>query len=373
MQVAVAAGEVSGDQILASILRTLSKRHSLISAGIAGPAMSDAGVYPLFPMERLSVMGAMEVLPRLPELLSMRRQMRHYLSCARPNALITCDAPDFNLPLQKTAKQLKIPAIHVVSPSVWAWRRERIPKIARQLDALLCVFPFEPALYADTGLKTAFIGHPLAQTIAFNPPYQPARQQLGLKLDTPYLAILPGSREGEVKRLLPLFLAAFDRVRARNPAIQGVIPAATPALSKTILSAVGERAIRVVDGQAQTVLAAAETVLLASGTAALEAILTGRPTVAAYRLNPLTYRWVRRKLTTEYVTLPNFIANQALIPELLQDAAEPTAIADAVCAAFERGQAPEFLASAQRIHDALSGPVDARAADMIEAVLCKAT
>ncbi len=367
MQVAVAAGEVSGDQILASILRTLSQQVDVTPAGIAGPELVGAGVYPLFPMERLSVMGVMEVLPRLPELLSIRRQMVHYLECARPCALITCDAPDFNLPLQGRAKALGIPAIHVVSPSVWAWRANRIPKIAKQLDALLCLFPFEPALYEGTGLKTCFIGHPLAQRIDFNPNPEASRQTLQISETGRYLAILPGSRQGEVNRLLPLFLAAFDIVVQRDPDLIGLIPAATPALQRVIQKQVGDRPIHVLAGNAHTVMAAADAVLLASGTAALEAILTGRPTVAAYRVHPWTYRLIRSKLTTSCVTLPNVMAETPLIPELLQDAATPEAIADATWSALEHGATPEFLDHAGAIHNRLAGPVAKRAADFIQA------
>ena len=209
MQICVAAGEVSGDQILAPILSRVSESASVTFSGIAGPQMITAGTYPLFPMDRLSVMGIMEVLPRIPELLSIRRQMKHYLKASRPSALITCDAPDFNLPLCAYAKSLGIPAIHVVSPSVWAWRRHRIPTIAKQLDRLLCVFPFEPELYASTGLRCDFIGHPLAADIAFNPDPEDARRALDLPMSGPILGILPGSRSAEVKRLLPLFLRSL--------------------------------------------------------------------------------------------------------------------------------------------------------------------
>jgi lipid-A-disaccharide synthase len=365
MQAAVAAGEVSGDQILASILRALSQQVDLTPAGIAGPHLVDAGVYPLFPMERLSVMGVMEVLPRLPELLSMRRQMTQYLECAQPEALITCDAPDFNLPLQGRAKALGIPAIHVVSPSVWAWRAKRIPKIAKQLDALLCLFPFEPALYEGTGLKTCFIGHPLTQMIDFNPNPEIARQTLELPPATRYLAILPGSRQGEVSRLLPIFLAAYDRLRQQDSDMIGVIPAATPALHRVIQARVGTRPIQVVAGHAHEVLAASDAVLVASGTAALEAILTGRPTVAAYRMHPWTYRMVRSKLTTTHVTLPNILAETPFVPEFLQDAATPAAIAAAVGSALDAGQTPEFVTQARAIYDRLAGPVATRAANFI--------
>ena len=369
MQVVASAGEVSGDQILAPILRRLSQDHPMTYSGVAGPAMVEAGVYPLYPMERLSVMGLFEVLPRLPELLQMRRSLRHYLQAATPRALITCDAPDFNLPLCQAAKRLNIPAIHVVSPSVWAWRRARIPKIAAQLDALLCLFPFEPELYAETGLHTVFIGHPLASQIDFNPDPVPARSALDLLLDVPYVALLPGSRAGEVARLLPLFLAAFDQLQRDRPELRAVIPAATPALYQVVQRAVGTRPVTVVHGESRMVMAAADAVLLASGTAALESVLTGRPTVAAYQMNPWTYRLVKARLQTDYVTLPNFMAGRALIPELIQEAATPEALAHALGAALEQGADTEFLQAAEAIHASLSGPVTERAATAIGALL----
>jgi len=369
MQVVASVGEVSGDQILAPILARLGEQHPISVSGIAGPAMIESGVYPLYPMERLSVMGLLEVLPRVPELLSMRRAMVEYLRAATPKALITCDAPDFNLPLCGAAKQQGIPAIHVVSPSVWAWRRNRIPKISAQLDLLLCLFPFEPALYAGTGLNTVFIGHPLATQITFNPESKVARLQLNLPQDGPCVALLPGSRQGEVGRLLPLFLAAFDLAHAQRSDLHGVIPAATPSLHTLISAAVGTRPITVIHGQSRTAMAAADAVLLASGTAALESVLTGRPTVAAYRMNPWTYRWVKSRLRSEFVTLPNFIAGHALIPELIQDAATPKALSAEVLAALDAGASDAFLLDARAIHSQLSGPVTERAAEAIGAML----
>ncbi|NCW08673.1 MAG: lipid-A-disaccharide synthase [Gammaproteobacteria bacterium] len=365
MQICVAAGEVSGDQILAPILSRVSESASVVYSGIAGPHMVEAGTYPLFPMDRLSVMGVMEVLPRLPELLSIRRQMKHYLNASHPSALITCDAPDFNLPLCAHAKSLGIPVIHVVSPSVWAWRRNRIPKIAKQLDLLLCLFPFEPELYADSGLRCEFIGHPLAAQITFNPDPTPYRSALDLPLSGPLLGILPGSRESEVKRLLPLFLDSFDRLITDSPDLVGVIPAATHDLYILIQSMIGSRSIRVLHGESRQVMAASTAVLLASGTAALEAVLTGRPTVAAYQMNPWTYRMVKGKLQTEFVTLPNFLANKALIPELIQGAASVDSIVSAITPMLREGPSDAFLMDARKIHDSLSGDVTDRAAQAI--------
>ena len=365
MQICVAAGEVSGDQILAPILSRVSESAPVVYSGIAGPQMVEAGTYPLFPMDRLSVMGVMEVLPRLPELLSIRRQMKHYLGASHPAALISCDAPDFNLPLCAHAKSLGVPAIHVVSPSVWAWRRNRIPKIAKQLDLLLCLFPFEPELYADSGLRCEFIGHPLAAQISFNPDPMGSRCALDLSVSGPVLGILPGSRESEVKRLLPLFLGAFDQLVKETPDLVGVIPSATHDLYTLIQSMIGSRSIRVVHGESQQVMAASTAVLVASGTAALESVLTGRPTVAVYQMNPWTYRMVKGKLETEFVTLPNFLAKKPMIPELIQGAASIDSILNAINPMLKEGPSDTFLLDARKIHDALSGDVTDRASRII--------
>ena len=365
MQICVAAGEVSGDQILAPILSRVSESTAAIFTGIAGPQMIKAGTYPLFPMDHLSVMGIMEVVPRLPKLMSIRRQMRHYLASASPSALITCDSPDFNLSLCAFAKSLEIPAIHVVSPSVWAWRHSRIPKIARQVDLLLCVFPFEPSLYKGTGLRCEFIGHPLTSEISFNPDPVVSAAGLNLPVNGAILGILPGSRGSEVKRLLPLFLSAFDRLVAENKDLIGVIPAASDDLYELIHSMVGSRPMQVVHGRSREVIAASKAVLVASGTAALESVLTGRPTVAAYKMNPWTYRLVKSKIRSEFVTLPNFLANQALIPELIQEKASVDSIVNAIHPMLKESPTNQFLTEAQKIYDSLAGDVSGRAAEVI--------
>ena len=369
MQICVAAGEVSGDQILASTLYRLSEEVPAVYSGIAGPRLIEAGVYPLFPMERLSVMGVMEVLPRIPELFSIRRQMKHFLSASKPSALITCDSPDFNLPLCGYAKQAGIPAIHLVSPSVWAWRGNRILKIARQLDALLCLFPFEPALYSGTGLRCKYIGHPLASQINFNPKSASYRAALGLPREVPVLGILPGSRVSEVKRLLPLFLIAFDQLVNELPDLVAIIPAVNETIYRIIQGEVGTRPCLIVNGKSGEVMAASTAMLLASGTAALESVLTGRPTVAAYRMNPLSYGLVKGRLKTKFVTLPNFLANRALIPELLQHDATPDQIVAELRPILAEGPSSDFLKQARMIYDSLNGPGPNCAVEFIKEIL----
>lgn len=369
MQICIAAGEVSGDQILAPILSRLTDKVPAVYSGIAGPRLIEAGVYPLFPMERLSVMGLVEILPRISELLSIQKQMKHFLTTAECSALITCDSPDFNLALCGHAKLAGIPAIHVVSPSVWAWRSDRIPKIAKQLDALLCVFPFEPALYAGSGLRCKYIGHPLASEISLDPDPASYRATLGLPTNSAVLAILPGSRVSEVKRLLPIFLEAFDRLVIERPDLVAIIPAANKTLYELIQAKVESRSCLVIHGRARHAMAASNAVLLASGTAALESVLMGRPTVAAYRMNPLTYRLVKRKLKTDFVTLPNFIANRLLIPELIQDEATPDAIVQRLRLSLNEGSSSKFLEQVRMIRTSLSGPVAECAVEFINEIL----
>lgn len=369
MQICIAAGEVSGDQILASILSRFSEKIPAIYSGIVGSRLIEVGAYPLFPMERLSVMGVMEVLPRISDILSIQREMKNYLVASKPSALITCDAPDFNLPLCGYAKKLGIPAIHVVSPSVWAWRRNRVPKIAKQLDALVCVFPFEPSLYAHTGLRCKYIGHPLASEINFNPDPVSYRAALGLPTEGSVLGILPGSRVSEVKRLLPLFLKTFDQLVVESPSLVGVIPAVNETIHKIIEEIVGTKPCFIIQGKSRQVMAASTAVLVASGTAALESVLTGRPTVAAYQMNPFTYGLIKGRLKTEFVTLPNFLANRALIPELIQNNATPDAIIRVLRPGLFEGASSDFLKQAQIIHDSLSGPANNCAAEFIKEIL----
>lgn len=365
MQLCACAGETSGDEILSPIIDSLQKEKSIRSSGIAGPKMIQSGVYPLFPMEHLAVMGIMEVLPRLPLLFSIRKKMKEYLDIARPAVLLTCDAPDFNLALCEFAKRREIPSYHVVSPSVWAWRSERIPKIAKQLDGLLCLFPFEPDLYRGTGLKTTFIGHPLASKIKFNPDPAPFRKVLGLPAHDPILAILPGSRKSELKMLFPLFLNVFDKLRQKIPNLTGITPIASQFLKDSIITKIGSRPIHVLNGQAQDAIAASSAVLVGSGTAVLEASLTGRPAVAAYRMQPMSYFWIKRRIKSKFITLPNVMANKALIAEFVQDEATVKNLSYALGPLLTDGPSQGYLGATKALHDNLAGPVAERASNWL--------
>jgi lipid-A-disaccharide synthase len=317
-------------------------------------------------------MGLWEVLPRLPELLWIRHRLASRLQSWRPELLVTCDAPDFNLPLARIARRHGIPVVHIASPSVWAWRQDRIPTIAASLDALLCLFPFEPALYESTQLSTTFIGHPFATHIAFNPDTHGARVALNLPTEGRILACLPGSRATEVRALWPTFLEGLKALKAVIPELRVVIPIATRDLATLVNPGELSDWILCVDGRAQTVLAAANAALVASGTASLEAILTGRPTVVAYHMHPRTYRRVMAQLLTPWVSLPNQLAGQLWIPELIQDELTASSIVTHLAPRLLDGPDAAFLATARSIHDVLTSVPRDVAVTAIEETLRRA-
>lgn len=325
MKLGIVAGEASGDILAAGLLRELRKRRAGLHAeGVAGPEMIAAGCTDLWPMEKLSVMGLAEVLAHLPELMRMRRDVVTHFASMRPAVFVGVDAPDFNLGLARRLKSAGIPTAQYVSPSVWAWREGRAAKIGQSVDLVLCLFPFEPAIYARHGVKAVFVGHPLADLIPESVDVSAKRRELGLAVDARWLALLPGSRMSEVTRLTGEFLRTAAWLRKRDPRLRFVVPAATPRIREFIenrLAAAGSALeVTVIDGRSRDVMAAADAVLLASGTAALEAMLLKRPMVVSYRVSALTYALVRllRLLRLPYVSLPNVLAGRAVVPECLQ-------------------------------------------------------
>ncbi|HZP67774.1 MAG TPA: lipid-A-disaccharide synthase, partial [Rudaea sp.] len=328
------AGEASGDQLGAGLIAALRVRWPNAKfAGIGGPRMAAEGMDIWAPMERLSVMGLVEVLAHLPGLLALRREVRRRTLAVRPDAFIGIDAPDFNLGLERKLKSAGIRTVHYVSPSVWAWREKRAARIGRSADLVLCLFPMEPAIYARYGVDARFVGHPLADRFALDPDRADARRALGLADDVPVLALLPGSRLGEIRRLGCDFLDAAALLRREIPALRVVAPMASAACRAEFERlAAGSEGVSIVDGQAHAAMIAADAVLLASGTAALEALLAERPMVVAYRLAPLTYRLVTglRLLRTHVYSLPNILAGAPIVAELMQDACTPPALAEAL-------------------------------------------
>lgn len=325
------AGEASGDILGANLIAHLKAlQPDAVFEGIGGPLMEAQGLKSLVPMDRLSVMGLVEVLGRLRELLGIRKRL--YVSCLQnpPTAFIGIDSPDFNMPLARKLKQAGIPTVHYVSPSVWAWRQKRIFNIKKSVDLMLALFPFELPIYHQHDIPVVCVGHTLADDIPFENDAFTARKALGLEgIQGPVFAILPGSREGEVARLAPLFIEAMKLIKHKEPEATFLIPAANAERRlqiEAMLQEANAEAI-LIDGQSRTVMMAADAILLASGTAALEAMLVKRPMVVSYRVNALTYAIMKRMVKVPYVSLPNLLANEALVPELLQDAATPDNLA----------------------------------------------
>jgi lipid-A-disaccharide synthase len=326
--------------------------------------------------EKLSVMGLVEVLRHLPQLLSIRRNVYESTLRERPAAFIGIDAPDFNLGLERRLRQAGVRTVHYVSPSIWAWREQRAARIGESADQVLCLFPMEPPIYARHGVDARFVGHPLADAFALEPDQSAARTELGLPPAVPVLALLPGSRLGEIRRLGHDFLQAAAILKREMPELRIVAPMAN-ARCKAAFSAIGPMpdGLRVLDGNAHAAMIAADAVLLASGTAALEAMLAKRPMTVAYRIAPLTHFIVKTlgMLRTDVYSLPNILAGKRLVPELMQDACKPDALAMALLP-FLRARAapPELLVEFRRLHESLRGGGSAAAAEAI-AQLCAAS
>lgn len=275
-----------------------------------------------FPMERLSVMGLVEVLKRLRELLKRRKRLIQKWLQSPPDIFIGIDAPDFNLGLERALKSHSIPTAHYVSPSVWAWREKRLTKIEQSVDLMLCFLPFEAQYYKDTRVSAEFIGHPLANHLPLSISKNEAKVALGLSESSPVLVLMPGSRSSEVSKLAPIFIDTAVALRNKVPNVQVILPAANEARYQQIKSLVheaqAEDKITLVHGSSQECLMAADSVLIASGTATLEAMLCSTPMVVAYKMAPLSYAIISRMLKTPYVSLPNLLAGRALIPEVFQ-------------------------------------------------------
>lgn len=344
LKLAMVAGEASGDLLAGLLLDGLHERWSLVTAaGIGGPQMNRRGFESWWPHDTLSVHGyGWEVLRRYREIVGIRDQLKTRLLLQRPDVFIGVDAPDFNLDLEAALRTQGVKTVHFVSPSVWAWRPERVEKIRRAVDHVLCIFPFEPALLAQHGIAATYVGHPLAQVIPMVPNRSAARVQLGLADDDRVVAILPGSRKSEIEHLALRFFQAAALIKRAQAAIKFIVPA-VPSLQAQIEAAAQASGIRehlqIVPGQSHTVLAACDVTLIASGTATLEAALFKRPMVIAYHMGWLSWQIMRRKKLQPWVGLPNILCQDFVVPELLQDAATPQALAAAV---LEWLNAPEL-------------------------------
>jgi len=366
LRVALVAGEASGDILGSGLMQAIKHRHPNAEfIGVGGARMEAEGLKSYFPMERLAVMGLVEVLGRLFELLGRRRQLARDLIAAKPDVFIGIDAPDFNLGLELKLRRAGIKTVHYVSPSVWAWRQKRVLKIREACDLMLTLFPFEAQFYDEHQVPVRFVGHPLADAIPQQADRAAAREALDLPQDEPVVALMPGSRGGEVARLGELFLDAAIRLRALRPGIHFLLPCATPERREQLEQMLAGRdlPLTLLNGRSHEALAACDAVLIASGTATLEALLYKRPMVVAYRVAPLTYRILKRLVRSPYISLPNLLAQRLLVPELIQDAATPEALAQAVAPLIDGGQVQ--TEGFDLIHRALRRDASVSAADAV--------
>ncbi len=365
LRIALVAGEASGDILGSGLMRAIKARHPDAQfIGVGGPLMEAEGMVSYFPMERLSVMGLVEVLGRLKELLARRKLLIQTLIDERPDVFIGIDAPDFTLNIELKLRQAGIKTVHYVSPSVWAWRQKRVLKIREGCDLMLTLLPFEARFYEEKGVPVRFVGHPLADTVPLEADRYAARAELGLG-DSPVVALMPGSRGGEVGRLGALFFDTADRLLAQRPNLRFVLPCASPQRRAQIEQLLQGRnlPLTLLDGRSHVALAACDAVLIASGTATLEALLYKRPMVVAYRLAPLTYWILKRMVKSPYVSLPNLLAQRLLVPELLQDAATADALAQTLLPLLDNGS--EQTVGFDEIHRTLRRDASNQAADAV--------
>ena len=368
------AGETSGDLLAGLLLDGMCERWpGLRAVGIGGPQMARRGFEAWWPSDKLAVRGYVEVLRHYREIVGIRAQLKTRLLNQHPDIFIGVDAPDFNLDLERDLKAAGIKTVHFVSPSVWAWRAERVEKIRNSVDHVLCIFPFEVALLQQHGIAATYVGHPLANVIPMVPDRSAARQALGLEAHDKVVAILPGSRKSEIQYLASRFFKAAALLKRARPTIKFIVPA-VPTLQAQITQAARDAGmkqdVQIVTGQSHAVLAACDVTLIASGTATLEAALYKRPMVIAYNMNWLSWQIMRRKKLQPWVGLPNILCREFVVPELLQDAATPQALADAVLQWLD---APEKMATLQQkftaLHAELQRDTSRLAADAIEQIL----
>ena len=374
--IAISVGEASGDLLGAHLIRAIKQRRPDAKfIGIGGERMKAEGFESLYDQEKLAVRGFVEVVKRLPEILKIRKGLVNDLIRIKPDVFVGIDAPDFNLGVAEKLKKAGIPTVHYVSPSVWAWRRERVNKIVHQVNRVLCLFPMEPQLYLDAGGNAEFVGHPMAQTMPLDDDRAAARTKLGVADEAVVFALLPGSRVSEIDYMAPLFFQTALLLLKRYPQAQFLLPAATAATRRRIGEILAQPEfsaipVTITDKQSDTVCTAADVVLVTSGTATLEVALCKQPMVISYKISPLTYFYVKRKVKVPHVGLPNILLDKAAVPELLQHDAEPEKLAAAVAYWYDHPEAAADLKQDFReLHLLLRKDTDALAA---EAVLSEA-
>ncbi len=376
---AMVAGEASGDLLASLLLKPLGQQVSGLDAyGIGGPRMIAEGFRADWPIDKLAVRGYVEVLRHYFEIAGIRRQLRRDLLGHPPAVFVGIDAPDFNLDLEVQLREAwrgqKRPVVHFIGPSIWAWRGKRIEKIARAVDHILVVFPFEEEIYRKAGIAATYVGHPLADVIPMKPDRAAARRTLGLPDHERVVALMPGSRLSEIGYMAESFIDAAALLHRRDPQLRFVVPMssapARAAFEAIRSSRQTELPLQIVDGQSHAVLAAADAVLVASGTATLETALFKRPMVIAYKVNALTAVLMRRMGYIPWVGLPNILAREFVVPEFLQEAATPQALADAIT--FQLDDEPNRRRLEERfgaMHETLRRNTGERAATVIAGLL----
>jgi len=375
-QIALVAGETSGDQLGGALIRELKKLFPGAQfMGVGGPLMKEQGLEAWWDSDELAVMGLLEVLRHLPRLLRLRKKLRDRLLKQKPDIFIGIDAPDFNLGLEKQLRKAGITTVQYVSPSVWAWRQGRVKKIAASADLVMCLFPFEPDFYASHGIEARYTGHPMADEIPDYSDKASARTELGMNPNAGCIALLPGSRAGEVARLGAPLLGAASLLVRQYPGLQFIAPMASKGTRQQFESMLKEEqglSCKVIDGNARLAISAADLVICASGTAALEAMLIGRPMVIIYRLSSASYILVRglRLLKSRFFSLPNTLADEPLVPELAQQQVNPRRIFDeAVAWMDDPARCDEVLEKFQEIHRILKKDAARSAAECIRSLL----
>ncbi len=355
---AIVAGEASGDTLGADLIRALKRLFPNAKfEGIGGPKMSAEGFVSHYQMDRLSVMGLIEPLKRLPELLRMRREIIRRYSETPPSAFIGIDSPDFNLGIEKALHSAGVKTVHYVSPSVWAWRQGRIKKIKRSVDLMLCLLPFEEAFYLQHDVPVAFVGHPLAGEIPQRPNIVEARTRLDIDQQRPLLTLMPGSRAGEVALMAELFLNVATGLLKTYPQLQFLIPAANADRHRQLeemLAAYPQLPVRLIEQQSLLAMEAADAVLLTSGTTALEAMLLKKPMVVSYRMGNISYKLIKPFIKTAYASIPNLLANEMLVPEFIQQDATEENLLDAVIEALDSNNRDKLEARFDQLHDQIN-------------------
>ncbi|MBQ8708736.1 MAG: lipid-A-disaccharide synthase [Succinivibrionaceae bacterium] len=370
--IGIVAGEVSGDNLGAGLIAQLRSRlPDAVFVGIGGPKMAQAGMEIWYPVEELSVMG-LEVLRKLFSILRIRREIVKRMKDRGVDMFIGIDAPDFNLAVEDRLHAFGVKTVHYVSPSVWAWRQGRVKTIRRAADHVLCLLPFEKKFYDQHDVPATFVGHTMADQIPMESDVSAARASLGLEAEGRYLALLPGSRTGEVKALSPVFLETCALLAGKFPELQILVPLVNPRLKEMFMAVAAgsgvEDRIRAFDGRAREIMAASDAVLLASGTATLEALLVGRPMVVAYRVSKLAEFIARRMLKVDVVSLPNLLIDSKPVGEFLQDDCNAAKLCQALAALLEADNR-QLLEQFAAVHRQLSRNADVTAAEACISVL----